>query len=91
MIAIADSLTAEIGAGTLAFATQFDDGINTCAAGNGIVVAGGGEPAGGTCKTNAADAEAPTAAEFTANVVNASGLSIAAGASATIKFQVVVQ
>jgi hypothetical protein len=55
------------------------------------VVAGGGEIAGGVCKTNAADAEVTTNADFTANVVNVTGMSIAGGTSATIKFQVVVQ
>lgn len=93
-VSIADSLVSEITSVPphLAFATQFNDGINTtCVAGEGVVVAGGGEIAGGVCKTNAVDAQAITNADFTANVVNISGLSIAGGTSATIKFQVVVQ
>lgn len=92
-VTIADSLNAEITAvpARLAFATQFTDATNACAAGEGVVVAGGGEAAGGVCKTNAVDAQAITNADFTANVVNVSGLSIAGGTSATIKFQVVVQ
>ena len=90
---IADSLNAEITSVPphLAFATQFTDGTNACAAGSGVVVAGGGEIAGGVCKTNAIDVQAITNAEFTANVVNVTGLSIAGGATATIKFQVIVQ
>jgi uncharacterized repeat protein (TIGR01451 family) len=92
-VSIADSLNAEITSipPHLAFATQFTDGTNACAAGQGIVVAGGGEIAGGVCKTNAVDVQAITNADFTANVVNVSGLSIAGGTTATIKFQVVVQ
>jgi len=92
-VSIADSLNAEITSVPphLAFATQFTDGTNACAAGQGIVVAGGGEIAGGVCKTNAVDVQAITNADFTANVVNVSGLSIAGGTTATIKFQVVVQ
>jgi len=92
-VSIADSLNAEITSipPHLAFATQFTDGTNACAAGQGVVVAGGGEIAGGVCKTNAVDAQLITNADFTANVVNVSGLSIAGGTTATIKFQVVVQ
>ena len=90
-VSIADSLNAEIVATHLAFATQFTDATNTCAAGEGIVVAGGGEIAGGVCKTNAVDVQAITNADFTANVVNVSGMSIAGGTSATVKFQAVVQ
>jgi uncharacterized repeat protein (TIGR01451 family) len=92
-VSIADSLNAEITSvpAHLAFATQFTDATNACAAGQGVVVAGGGEIAGGVCKTNAVDVQAITNADFTANVVNVSGLSIAGGTTATIKFQVVVQ
>ena len=92
-VSIADSLNAEITSVPphLAFATQFTDATNACAAGQGVVVAGGGEIAGGVCKTNAVDVQAITNADFTANVVNVSGLSIAGGTTATIKFQVVVQ
>jgi len=92
-VSIADSLNAEITSVPphLAFATQFTDATNACAAGQGVVVAGGGEIAGGVCKTNAVDAQLITNADFTANVVNVSGLSIAGGTTATIKFQVVVQ
>jgi hypothetical protein len=92
-VSIADSLNAEITSipQHLAFATQFNDGTNVCAAGNGVVIAGGGEAAGGVCKTNAVDVQAITNADFTANVVNVSGLSIAGGTTATVKFQVVVQ
>lgn len=90
-VTIADSLNAEITSAHLAFATQFTDGTNVCGVGSGVVVAGGGEIAGGVCKTNAVDAQAPTNADFTTNVVNVSGLSIAESTSATIKFQVVIQ
>jgi len=93
-VSISDDLATEIGLGHLAYATQFTDAANACGAGQGIVVAGGGEIAGGVCKTNALDVEATTSADFNATAVNkvtVTGLSIAGGTSATIKFQVVVQ
>lgn len=80
-ITIADSLAGEIGAGHLAFNTQFDDGVDPCAAAEGIVI-------DGTCQTNASGDDD---ADFTANVVNAVGPSLAPNTSTTIKFQVTIQ
>jgi hypothetical protein len=82
-VSITDSLAAEIAAGRLAFNTQFNDGVTiTCVGGEGIVVNGG-------CKTNTnADGDG---ANFAANTVTVSGLTIPLSSSAEIKFQVVVQ
>lgn len=81
-VSIADNLNNEIAViGSLAFNTQFDDGTDTCAADEGIVV-------DNTCLTNTADLDA---ADFTANVVNVAGANLAPGASTIIKFQVTVQ
>ncbi|MGC1455089.1 MAG: hypothetical protein WA946_07880 [Nitrospirota bacterium] len=82
-VAITDDLSAMIGAGNIAFKTAFDDGVapSPCAAGSGIVV-------NNVCKTNTGDADG---ADFTANKVTVSGLTVNQGTSTTIKFQVVVQ
>ncbi|MDZ4186296.1 MAG: hypothetical protein U1D97_15130 [Desulfuromonadales bacterium] len=81
-VTIADSLNNEIAVvQSLAFNTQFDDGADTCAAGQGIVV-------DNACLTNATGDDA---ADFTANVVNVAGANLAPGASTEIKFQVTVQ
>lgn len=80
-VSIADSLDSEITGGSLAFNTQFGDGTDTCAAGEGIVV-------DNVCLTNAVDADA---ADFTTNIVNVAGANLAPGASTVIKFQVTVQ
>ncbi len=94
-VSIADSLAAEITANPsrLAFATQFNDGVTTnCAATSGIVIDADGSGSGSpVCKTNAVGGDTTTDADFTNNVVNASGLSLAAGTNAIIKFQVIVQ
>jgi uncharacterized repeat protein (TIGR01451 family) len=81
-VAITDDLSAMIGAGNIAFKTAFDDGVapSPCAAGSGIVV-------NNVCKTNTGDADG---ADFTANKVTVSGLTVNQGTSATIKFQVVI-
>ena len=80
-VAITDNLNAEITAGRIAFATQFNDGVDSCAAGEGIVV-------GGSCNTNAADIDNGS---FAGNTVTASGLTINAGTSVTVKYQIVIQ
>jgi hypothetical protein len=77
-VSIADNL----GALPVTFATQFDDGTDTCGAGQGIVV-------NGTCYTNAADGGSPDAS-FAAGTVSVSGMTVAAGTSTTIKYQVTV-
>ncbi len=83
-VAITDNLNAMISAGNIAFRTQYDDGVapsNPCAGGSGIVV-------NNVCKTNTGDADG---ADFTTNIVTVSGLTVAQGNSAVIKYQVVVQ
>jgi hypothetical protein len=83
-VSITDSLAAEIGAGRLAFRPQFNDGVTvTCTAVQGIVV-------NGTCNSNAADADNGDW-NVGSSTVTVSGLTVNAGATATIKFQVVVQ
>lgn len=83
-VTISDSLNAEIAAGRLAFATQFTGNVPACGAGEGIVV-------NGVCKTNAGDGDNTDFSSTVGNTVTASGLSIAANASATVQFQVVIQ
>ena len=83
-MSITDSLAAEIGAGHLAFRPQFNDGVTiTCTAVQGIVV-------NGACNSNLADADN---GDWNAgsSTVTVSGLTVNAGASAVIKFQVVIQ
>jgi uncharacterized repeat protein (TIGR01451 family) len=75
-VAITDNLTGM----PVTFATQFNDGVDSCSAGFGIVV-------NNTCNSNLADADNGS---FAGNTVTVNGLTINAGASATIKFQVVV-
>lgn len=79
-VAITDNLSAEISAGRIAFATEFDDGAPNCNPGEGISV-------NGVCNSNAADADNGS---FAADTVTVSGLTINAGASATIKYQVII-
>jgi hypothetical protein len=70
------------------FAAQFGDATDTCGGGLGIVVdADGPGGAAGVCNSNAADADNGS---FAANIVTVSGLTINAGTSATVKFQVIV-
>lgn len=83
-VTISDSLNAEIAAGRLAFATQFTGNVPACGAGEGIVV-------NGACRTNAGDGDNTDFGATGGNTVTASGLSIAASASATVQFQVVIQ
>jgi hypothetical protein len=75
-VVITDNLTGS----PVTFATQFGDGTNNCSAGEGIVV-------NGLCNSNTADADN---GNFAGNTVTVNGLTINAGNSATIKFQVVV-
>jgi hypothetical protein len=88
-VAITDSLATEIIAGHLAFNALFNDGVNTCAAAQGIAV----DPATGTyaCRTNTNDADGADWNLSAANTVTVSGLTIPAGQTARIKFQAVVQ
>lgn len=88
-VAITDSLATEITAGHLAFNTQFNDGVNTCALAQGIAV----DPNTGTyaCKTNTNDADGADWNVSAGNTVTVNGLSLNAGQTARIKFQVVVQ
>jgi uncharacterized repeat protein (TIGR01451 family) len=88
-VTITDSLATEITANHLAFNAQFNDGVNTCAAAQGIAV----DPNSGTyaCKTNANDGDGADWNVSAANTVTVSGLSINAGQTARIKFQAVVQ
>jgi hypothetical protein len=89
-VTIADSLAAEVG--RIAFATQYNDGVNACAAGLGIVVDGDGPGgAAGVCKTNVGSDDGSDFNVSAANTVTVSGLTINAGTSATVKFQVVIQ
>lgn len=83
-VTITDDLSAEIGSGRIVFATQFNDGAPSCAAGEGIAV-------NGVCNTNVADADSADWDATNASTVTVSGLTINAGASATIKYQVIVQ
>jgi len=75
-VAITDNLTGM----PVTFATQFNDGVDNCALGQGIVV-------NNVCNSNLADADNGS---FAGNTMTVNGLTINAGASATIKFQVVV-
>lgn len=84
-VTISDSLNAEIGANRLLFTTQFNDGVTPCGvAGQGIVV-------NGACRTNAGDGDNADFGATAGNTVTASGLSIAANSSATVKFQVEIR
>jgi uncharacterized repeat protein (TIGR01451 family) len=83
-VTITDSLAAEIAAGHLAFNTRYVDSVYNCPIGSGIVV-------NGVCNTNASDADSANWSVSTPNAVTVAGLSIPSGASATIKFQAVVQ
>jgi uncharacterized repeat protein (TIGR01451 family) len=83
-VTLTDSLNAEIAAGRVAFATQFNDGVNACAAGQGIVV-------NGTCNSNAADADNGDFNVTTGNTVTVGIPSITSPGTAEVKFQVVIQ
>lgn len=77
-VSISDSL----GGLPVTFVTQFDDGVDTCGAGQGIVV-------NGTCYTNLADGGTPDAS-FVANTVSVSGMTVNSATVTTIKYQVTV-
>jgi uncharacterized repeat protein (TIGR01451 family) len=82
-VQVTDSLSAEIGAGTVAF------DANGYGAGFGMQVTApniaGGAP---TALSNAADLDQ---GDFTASVVTVGGISLDAGQSATLRFRVVIQ
>jgi uncharacterized repeat protein (TIGR01451 family) len=81
-VTISDSLAAEVG--RIAFATQFADGANNCAVGQGVVVSG-------VCNSNISDADNADFNVTAANTITVSGLTIASPGSAVVKFQVVIQ
>jgi uncharacterized repeat protein (TIGR01451 family) len=85
-VTISDSLNAEITSvpAHLAFATQFNDGANACAAGQGVVV-------NNTCNTNLSDGDNADWNVTAANTITAGGLSLAPNSSAVVKFQAVIQ
>jgi uncharacterized repeat protein (TIGR01451 family) len=83
-VSVTDSLATQITNGYLAFKTQFDDGTNSCSAGQGIVV-------DGTCKTNANDGDNADWNVTTANTVTVTNLTVPAGQNKVVKFQVVIQ
>ena len=86
-VTISDNLTGM----PVTFATQFGDGIDTCAAGQGVVVdADGAGGAAGVCNTNAGGDDNADFNITTGNTVTVSGLTVPQGTSATIKFQVIV-
>ncbi|MDH3973430.1 MAG: hypothetical protein OEV42_04035 [Deltaproteobacteria bacterium] len=66
----------------LTFATQFNDGVDACAAGEGIVI-------NNVCNDHG-DADGSDYNVTTANTVTLSGLTVNAGASTTIKIQVTI-
>lgn len=81
--------------GNVTFKTQFDDGAGpVCTATQGIVVDADGSGAGArVCKENAGPPGDTDGADFnvtTANAVTATGLTINAGANATVQFQVTI-
>lgn len=83
-VSISDNLNAEISAARLAFATQLTGNLPACTAGQGIVV-------DGVCKTNTGDADGADWNATGVNTVTITGLSLAPGASSTIKYQVTIQ
>ena len=83
-VTVTDSLATQISNGYLAFKTQFNDGVNSCAAGEGIVV-------DGTCKTNPNDGDNADWNLTTANTVTVTNLTVPAGQNKVVKFQVVIQ
>jgi len=85
-VTITDSLNAEITSVPphLAFATQFNDGVNACAAGQGIVV-------NGVCRTNIADADSADWSATTLNTVTVAIPAINSPGTAVVKFQAIIQ
>ena len=77
-------MATQISNGYIAFKTQFVDGSNSCAAGEGIVV-------DGVCKTNANDGDNADWNVTTTNTVTVTNLTVNAGASKVVKFQVTIQ
>ncbi|MDO8282969.1 MAG: hypothetical protein Q7U10_10185 [Thermodesulfovibrionia bacterium] len=90
-VVVTDDLTTTIGLG-VAFRTQYDDNVTTCAAAYGIVVStAASAPAPVTCETNAADADSASFNVGTDVVTGTIGTVASGGGSQTVKFQVVVQ
>jgi uncharacterized repeat protein (TIGR01451 family) len=86
-VTISDNLTGM----PVTFATQFGDGTDTCGAGQGIVVdADGPGGAAGVCNTNGGGDDNGDFGATAGSTVTVNGLTINAGTSATIKFQVTV-
>ncbi len=84
-VSISDSLATEIIAGHLAFNLQFAGNAPACGATQGIVV-------NGTCYGNGTgDGDTGDWNVTAGNTVTVTGLSIAGGANAIIKFQTIVQ
>jgi hypothetical protein len=77
----------EITTGTVVFNTLYDDGTTTCAAAQGIAVKDGSEGAA-VCKTNVSGDDS---ADLTGITVTGAGLTLAAGETATMAFQVTIQ
>lgn len=85
-IVVTDSLNAEISGGRLTF------NPNTYAAGQGVQVTAPNINGGAAQNlTNVADADAGDFNVTGANTVTVSGITLAAGQSATVKFRVTVQ
>jgi uncharacterized repeat protein (TIGR01451 family) len=69
------------------FKTTYVDASTTCAGTNGIVVGAGGA---GVCKTNAGADDNADYNVTNAGAVTVTGLSVAAGASAVVRFQITI-
>jgi uncharacterized repeat protein (TIGR01451 family) len=88
-ISISD-IVDDIGLGTVTFNTLFDDGITTCAALNGIAVKDGAD-ANPVCHTNVTgDDNADFGGGVSNDTVLTTGLSLDAGETATMAFQVTI-
>lgn len=83
-VTLSDSLATQISNGYIAFNTQFNDGVNSCSSGYGIVV-------DGVCKTNDSDADNADWNATTANTVTVTNLVVNQGTSKVVKFQVIIQ
>ncbi len=95
-VSIVDDLNTEIATnGHIAFNTQYNDGTASCSAGDGITVDTG---SGETCKTNLYSSNDDGASwndtgdpAGGTNTVAVSGLTISAGSTVTIRYQVTIQ
>ena len=77
-VTISDAMPANV-----TFAPSFDDGVNICGGAEGVVV-------NGTCNTNAGGDDNADYAISTPGTVTVGGLTVNAGSSATVKFQVII-